>query len=212
MGLADSPSTPNDTKQSLRYMQIAALGAILLIAAIIYTFSHIPIPSPPTVLPKIVVTPPYRQKMPQFEWSNGASRLKSSDFLGGWTLLSFWSYTCAPCLEEMPDLDQFTENWSGPEMSLVTINEDAANPEMSEAIQQFLADNEIQLPVDYDPDGRLKTIFGVTEIPHHFLISPSGDIVWQARGAFDWQSPESAKSLLTFMERERALAPDAKGP
>jgi thiol-disulfide isomerase/thioredoxin len=196
----DASSSPNETKQSLRYMQIAAIGALVLIAAVIYTFAHIPSPAPASSLPPVTATASTdRQKPPQFEWSGNGAHLSSQSLEGVWTLLSFWSYTCAPCLEELPDLDQFAEDWSGPELSVVTVNEDANTGEMGEAVKQFLEENEVQVPVYYDTEGKLKSVFNVQNFPTHFLINPNGEVVWHASGAFNWTAPESQKSLLTVI-------------
>lgn len=208
----DPSSSPSDTKKTLRYMQIAAIGALILIGIVVYTFIHVPVGTGviTDTFPTISVPPPYRQKVPHFEWQNGEARLKSADLQGSWTLVSFWSMACPPCLKEMPDLDQFNEDWSGPELSIKTVNEDAAD--MSESIRQFLADNDIQLPVLYDVKGELKTAFDVHEIPRHFLISPKGDIVWTEKGALNWTSPESEKSLLSIMERESPSTDETPPP
>ncbi len=191
----------------LRYLQVAAIGALLLIAAVLYTFTHVTRPETPQSFQPVPVSPPYRQKVPHFEWSNGDVHLRSEDLKGSWTLLSFWSYTCAPCLTELPDLDGMNEDWSGPELTVLTVNVDPNSTELAETTKQFLADSEIQLPVYADSDGKLKKIFGVQEIPHHFLISPSGDVIWQSKGAFNWTSPETERSLLTMMAREKPPEP-----
>jgi thiol-disulfide isomerase/thioredoxin len=211
MSKMDSSDSADDTKKTLRYMQVAAVGALILVGAVIYTFSHLPVGTTVAVdsFPTIKVPAPYRQKVPHFEWQSGAAHLKSSDLQGSWTLLSFWSMTCTPCLKEMPDLDQFNEDWSGPELSIVTINEDTA--EMSDTIRQFVSENEIQLAVYYDAKGEIKDAFDVHEFPRHFLISPKGEVVWQEKGAFNWTAPESQKSLLAIMERESAPT-EAEGP
>jgi thiol-disulfide isomerase/thioredoxin len=212
MSKLETSDASNDTKKTLRYMQVAAVGALVLIGAVIYTFAHLPVGTtvPADTFPTITVTAPYRQKVPHFEWRSGDAHLKSSDLQGSWTLLSFWSMTCAPCLKEMPDLDQFNEDWSGPELSIVTVNEDTA--EMSDTIRQFVSENEIQLPVYYDVKGEIKEAFAVHEFPRHFLISPKGEIVWTEKGAFNWTDPESQKSLLAIMEREGTPPDEAEGP
>lgn len=205
-------NSSNDTKKTLRHMQIAAIVALIVIGVVIYTFAHLPVGTTiaSNAFPTISVSPPYRQKVPHFEWQNGDTHLKSSDLQGTWTLLSFWSISCAPCLKEMPDLDQFNEDWSGPELSIMTVNEDSAD--MSEALRQFISENDIQLPVFYDIDGTIKTAFDVHEFPRHFLISPKGDIVWTEKGAFNWTAPESQKSLMAIMEREGTPTDEAEGP
>lgn len=208
----DPSGSANDTKKTLQRMQIAAIGALIVIAVVIYTFAHLPVGTSVAVdsFPSISVTPPYRQKVPHFEWRNKEASLKSSDLQGRWTVLSFWSMTCAPCLQEMPDLDQFNEDWPGPELTIMTVNEDKID--LSETIRIFLAENEIQLPVFYDVEGVIKNAFDVHEFPRHFLISPKGEIVWTEKGAFNWTSPESEKALLAIMEREGFPPDEAQGP
>jgi thiol-disulfide isomerase/thioredoxin len=191
---------------------VAAILALILIAFVIYTFTHLSAPTSVRSFPDVTIDSTYRQTVPHFEWSNGTNHLKNSDLEGGWTLLSFWSATCPPCLTEMPDLDQFNEDWSGPELAILTVNIDGPTPEAQQAVKDFLAENEIQLPVYYDPEEILKKKFDVTEIPHHFLIDPKGVIRWHSKGAFNWTSAGTEKALMTVMESEKNVAPPAEVP
>lgn len=203
MSTSQIPPSSIDSKNTLRTMQVAAIFALLVIGAIIYTFTHVTSPlEAGTALPVIKTTEAYRQKVPHFEWHSGKASLKTQDFLGGWTLLTFWSITCRPCLQEIPALDHFTKGWSGPALSVLSVNLDPSSPDVA----QFLTDNQIEFSVLYDTKEELKTIFGVNEIPRHFLISPKGEIVWQAMGAYNWSAPESTHSLLAIMERENEPA------
>lgn len=206
-----SDQSARETKKTLRYLQVAAIGALILIGSVIYTFVSVSSTSGRS-FPDVTIPETLRQPLPQFEWSNGKNQLKSSDLQGSWTLLSFWAYSCAPCVLELPDLDRLNANWTGPEFSILTINIDDNNPETMQTVKEFIASNDLQLPVYYDTDGILKKAFGVQEIPRHFLVDPNGMIVWQAMGAFKWTSPETQKNLIAIMGRDQAPIPDVDEP
>ena len=69
-----------------------------------------------------------------------------------------------------------------------------------EAAKKFLSEQGIALPTLFDTTGSLKQAFAVSQLPHHFLISPSLKIVWQATGAFKWNEIAARDQLMKVME------------
>lgn len=199
-----SSSSASDKEESkfLTLLQVAAVGTILLIALIVYNFRHLNGPTSAS-FPNVPASAPYRHPLPQIEADGDGTHLSLDDLRGQWTLLSFWAHSCVPCLTEMPLLNQLNEEWSGPEMNVVTINLDSNTQESMENVQSFLTNYDIQLPVFYDPNGALKQKFSVQEIPRHFLISPELQIVWDAVGAFTWTSKESQAALLSIIDKSQ---------
>lgn len=191
----------NSPKQTYRLMAGVAVAAIVLIGVVIYSLSQISGTAMDTPqLPVPTITATLRQDLPHFEYSNEGKSLKAQNFEGKWTLLTFWADWCAPCLDEMPALNQLAQQWQGPEFEVLTINVDDPHSENFEAAKKFLSDQGIVLPTLFDRDGDLKKAFGVTDLPRHFLINPQQKIVWQERGAFQWTNPKVRDQLMKVIE------------
>jgi thiol-disulfide isomerase/thioredoxin len=155
--------------------------------------------------PQIQDTP--RQPLPQFQHEELSRALSSSDGTTRWTLLSFWTVTCPPCLQELPAQNALASSWQGPSFQIITVNLDADNAEDLETAKRLIQEDQITLPTFYDKGQSLKQAFQVNEYPRHFLISPEGQIVWQAVGAYDWNGTAARDQLLKLMERQSAPEP-----
>lgn len=184
------------TPAAIKWLAVAALG---LIGIAIYTIPNMP-SSPWSSLKKVVLKESHRKPVPQFEWSGGGKSLKTADLRGKWYLVSFWAYWCLPCLEELPELNDLDQTWNGPEMRVLTINTDDPKGDNFEYAKTFIADNNLIVPVYFDTEARLKSAFGVQEMPKHFLINPNGEIIWEAVGAIKWSSNKVRDSILKLQE------------
>lgn len=186
-------------------MSLAAAFAAIVILGLLYSVTRIQNWNRGPQLKPLELTLSSRQKVPQFEWSGTKNRaeegaLKTEDLQNQWTLLSFWAYWCTPCMVELPTLAQLNTDWSGPELRIITVNEDDPQKEDFEAAKKFVADAQISTGVIYDTEKKIEKAFGVTALPTHFLINPHGEIVWSHTGAIAWNSLESERQLLKVLE------------
>ena len=196
------PPTEPSPRKTYRVMAGMAVIVMGLIGLAIYSLSQVQPTAWTSVLKDPVITPTLRQKLPQFEYADegNGKRLSADNFAGKWTLLSFWAYWCGPCLEEMPALNQLGQQWQGPEFDIVTVNMDKAGTENFELAKKLLSEQSIVLPTLFDKTGSLSKAFAVTQLPHHFLINPSSEIVWEATGAFKWNEAAARDQLMKVME------------
>lgn len=181
-------------------MMIFAFAIAGLISLAIFSFSRLSGSGMPGALRDPVITDTLRQTLPPFEHEELAKQLSSTSGDGKWTLLTFWSVTCPPCLEELPALNALGQNWHGPGFQIVTVNFDTDSPEDLETAKRLLQEEQIVLPTVYDKNKALKTAFQVNEYPKHFLVSPNREIVWQQIGAFNWDSKATRDQLAKLME------------
>jgi peroxiredoxin len=92
---------------------------------------------------------------------------------GNYVLVNFWAAWCAPCVEEMPQLQELAEQLKDLPFKVVTIAEDEAVPQLAEFRKRF----SLTIPILLDTKGDLRSDYKVTGYPETFLIDPSGRIV-----------------------------------
>lgn len=104
---------------------------------------------------------------------------KLSDFQGNYVLLDFWASWCGPCLREFPELKELYNEFSESEFEIISIAIEKKADRWLKAIDKY----DLHWPnhgLDQSAFVRTSTIaklYGVTDIPSHFLIDPKGEIV-----------------------------------
>ncbi len=98
-------------------------------------------------------------------------------------LVSFWATTCAPCVEELPDLVQLYREWHGLGFELIAVAMPYDPPTL---VQKFVQHHAMPYPVALDVDGKVTNAFGgVSYIPAAFLIAPNGNVELHYTGRLD---------------------------
>lgn len=189
-------------RKTYRVMAVFALAILLLLGLAIYSLSKMQSAPWTSSLGNLQIQSTFRKDMPQFEYTEANKQLTAQNLAGKWTLLSFWSYACPPCLEEMPSQNQLSLSWQGPELQIVTVNTDDEKTENFELAKKFLQEQDIVLPTIFDRGQVLAKAFDVTAIPRHFLINTEGKIVWEATGAFKWDQQAARDQLLKLTEQQ----------
>ena len=112
---------------------------------------------------------------PDFELPllDGMALVSPADFAGRPLFLNFWASWCAPCVRELPALEEFAAEHSadefGPAVLAVNLGESAA------VISGFLAEIGIEnLPVAMDINQVVKRDYGVQNLPATFVIDGGG--------------------------------------
>jgi peroxiredoxin len=119
-----------------------------------------------------------------------------SDYRGRAVLLNFWSIGCTHCIGEIPYIQQVYEEWPAEELVVLTI--EVFND--AEAVNAFLEDSDISLPVLLDSERELKVQYGVDELPRTFFIDKEGWIRGIKFGAL-----ESLEELEDILDQLIAL-------
>lgn len=182
-------------------MAFAAVTIIVLLGVAIYSLSRMETAPWTSSLQTLNIDSTFQQDLPQFEFRDGGKTLTPQNMIGKWTLVSFWSYSCPPCLQEMPSLDQLALSWQGPSLEIITVNVDDEGTDNFELAKSFLQEMDISLPTIFDRQKVLSRAFSVTEYPRHFLVNPEGKIVWQASGAYQWDEASARDQLLKLTEQ-----------
>jgi thiol-disulfide isomerase/thioredoxin len=195
-------STELSPARSRQVMMAFAFAIFALIGVAIFSLSKLSHTPWNSALKDPVIQDTLRQALPQFQHEELSRALTPSGGAPRWSLLTFWTVTCGPCLEELPAQNALAGSWQGPSFQILTVNLDADNAENLDNARRLLQEEQITLPTFYDKGGNLKNAFQVNEYPRHFLISPEGQIVWQATGAFKWNEASARDQLLKLMEKQ----------
>jgi peroxiredoxin len=105
-------------------------------------------------------------------------------------VLNFWTKTCGPCLEEMPDFAEFAQILKDrPDVAVVAISADEGPDDVKPTLQTVLK-GEPPFPVLFDPDqGTIRQKFGTHLFPETWFIDKSGVIRARFDGAREWTNP-----------------------
>lgn len=120
---------------------------------------------------------------PDFELPllDGVTLVSPGDYAGRPLFLNFWATWCAPCVRELPALEEFVAQHAldpdGPALLTINLGEPAA------VISSFLDDIGISnLPVAMDINEVVKRDYGVQNLPTTFVIDGQGEIRYMKLG------------------------------
>jgi thiol-disulfide isomerase/thioredoxin len=108
-------------------------------------------------------------------------------------LLNLWATWCAPCVTEMPLLDQLAADL-GDSVRVLAVSEDMKGAEL---VAPFFAERDLpNLPQWMDPQNDLAFAYGGgASLPLTVLYDAEGHEVWRVIGGYDWSSAE-ARALI----------------
>ena len=116
---------------------------------------------------------------------NGKS-VSLSDFKGQVVLLDFWASWCPPCQESLPHLGQvYGEKNDGVKVLAVNMGE------QREAVQAFVKQQNIDVPVLLDPKNQVAQKYNVSSIPQSVIIGKDG----QVKKVFVGMGPDTFKQI-----------------
>lgn len=95
-------------------------------------------------------------------------------------LLVFWSVTCAPCLQQIPDLVRAQTLLAPEHVTVVAV--DVSSDHLT-VVRDF-AHRSLPYAVALDPGGAALAAFQVTSIPRTILVIPGGTIAYDQTGGF----------------------------
>ncbi|MEE2526008.1 TlpA disulfide reductase family protein [Hyphobacterium sp. HN65] len=115
-----------------------------------------------------------------------------ADFEGQVILVNYWATWCAPCIVEMPALDELQARYGGDDFQVVTISADRR----IELAEQFFQENGLEnLPVYHDNSFAGPTSVGARGLPISILYSRRGVEMGRMPRDAEWNS-EDAHALI----------------
>ncbi len=105
-------------------------------------------------------------------------------------VLNFWSKTCGPCLEEMPNLAELTKVLRDrPDVAVVAVSVDDGPDDVNPTIKTVLREDP-PFTLLFDPDSRVVgDKYGTHLYPETWFIDKRGVIRARFDGAREWNNP-----------------------
>ena len=105
-------------------------------------------------------------------------------------ILNFWSKTCGPCLEEMPDLAELSKILRDRrDVAVVAVSVDEGPDDVKPTLQTVLREDP-PFTLLFDPDSKVVgDKFGTHLYPETWFIDKHGIIRARFDGAREWNSP-----------------------
>ncbi len=109
-------------------------------------------------------------------------------------LLNLWATWCAPCVVEMPLLDELAADLEG-QVRVLTVSEDLRGAEV--VVPFFEARDLPNLPRWMDQQNDLAFSYGGGAVlPLTILYDREGKEVWRVIGAYDWSTAQAREEVL----------------
>lgn len=110
-------------------------------------------------------------------------------YRGKVVVLNFWTKTCGPCMEEMPEIADLTKILKPmPDVAVVTVSTDDTAQEAADTLKSVLRE-EAPFTVLIDPDAKnVGSKFGTSLYPETWIIDKNGVIRARFDGRRDWSN------------------------
>jgi peroxiredoxin len=128
------------------------------------------------------------RRMPAFTLKDMNGReVSSTSLLGKVVVLNFWTKTCGPCLQEMPEIADLAKILRpDADVALLTVSTDEGPADIKDTLKGVLRE-EPPFPVLFDPDSRVVGgEFGTHLFPETWIIDKRGIIRARFDGAREW--------------------------
>lgn len=132
-------------------------------------------------------------QLPEFTLRDAAgNQVELSSFKGKPLLINLWATWCAPCVAELPMLNQLAKEREG-QMKVLTISQDL--PPADKVAQFLKARGADRLEPWLDLDGELTVQYKLTVLPTTIYYDSQGREVWRFVGGHDWTNAETKAML-----------------
>lgn len=126
---------------------------------------------------------------PLFALNDGQHAVNLRELRGQVVVLNFWATWCAPCIEELPSLEQLQQEM--PQVKVIAV----ATDEDSTSYRSFLERRPVPLFTIFDAAQSSNVMYGTFRFPESYVIDKQGVIRRKFIGPQDWTSPEIVNTL-----------------
>lgn len=143
----------------------------------------------------------YEKKAPAFTLKDTKGHDVSLDsYRGKVVVMNFWTKTCGPCMEEMPEVADLARILKPmQDVAVLTISTDETAKDATDALKMVLKE-EPPFPVLMDPDAKtIGSKYGTSLYPETWIVDKQGVIRARFDGAREW----SNAAVVQYVEQVR---------
>ena len=112
--------------------------------------------------------------------------------------VNVWATWCAPCIEEMPTIQQLYERLHSRGLEILAVSLDALG---AQVVVPFIRSHRLSFPTLLDTKNSVQRLYLTTGVPESFIVDKRGILVDKVVGPRDWAHPQ----LLAQFERLLAM-------
>lgn len=132
---------------------------------------------------------------PDFVISNDQLPNKLTALTGQVVYIDFWASWCKPCRKSFPWMNKMQQKYAGQGLQIIAINLDT-----EEALAKaFLEKVPAQIPIVYDPEGKIASDYQLLGMPSSYLIDKKGNIRFSHKGFFTRSEPLYEQELVLLL-------------
>ncbi len=143
----------------------------------------------PAALPELHWHPSPIEVPPVTFKDEDSQDISLSHFLGTPVLLNLWATWCAPCIAEMPALDQLQANLPEASLTIITLSLDRGG--LAEIEPFWKKTKLMSLKMYFDTTMSAGQTLSARGLPTTLLINREGREVARIEGPAEWASPEA---------------------
>jgi len=181
-GVVPNPP-PKTSSVSDRLLQAGMVAMLALFCFALYSSLHETVVNAGDKAPDFTVT------------ADSGKTFTVHNFNGKLLLLNFWATWCAPCVEEVPSLNQLARQLGPQGLVVLGVSVDK-DPN---AYKNFLQHFPVSFQTARDPDEKVNLKYGTIQFPESYLIDRDGKVVEKFISAQNWASPEMIQHVQSLL-------------
>jgi cytochrome c biogenesis protein CcmG, thiol:disulfide interchange protein DsbE len=123
--------------------------------------------------------------VPDFSLTDLSGRpVRLADYQGKVVVLNFWATWCPPCVEEMPSLKRFNDEFASRGVVVLAVSED----DDEQALRRFIDTHQIRFTVARDPGRKVAASYQTYKYPETYILDRRGKLLRKIVGPEDWSS------------------------
>ena len=125
-------------------------------------------------------------------------KIKLENYLSnGPVLINFWATWCAPCINEMPYLDQVVKKYKDKGFSVLAVSVD--NQKSLSQVRSFIKTKKFSFDIFLDPNMQIFKKLNGNLMPTNVLIDKSGKVVWRHYGYLPGDEKKMEEQILNVL-------------